>query len=112
MASARETVGEDYERWVENDLLQSLKVEGIGCIAFSPLAQGLLTNKYLGGIPEGSRGTLKGMDFLREGLTELRVPGELVAVKIAPHKKICVTIGKNRISVPSAKSAPAALAAA
>lgn len=44
-----------FERWVENGLLDILEEEGIGCIAFSPLAQGLLTDKYLNGIPEGSR---------------------------------------------------------
>lgn len=44
-----------FNRWVEDGLLETLKEEGIGCIAFSPLAQGLLTNKYLGGIPDGSR---------------------------------------------------------
>lgn len=43
------------ERWVENGLLDVLEEEGAGCIAFSPLAQGLLTDKYLNGIPEGSR---------------------------------------------------------
>src|SRR6202045_4489443 len=42
-------------RWVENGLLEVLAEEGIGCIAFSPLAQGLLTTKYLNGIPESSR---------------------------------------------------------
>jgi len=42
-------------RWIEEDLLDVLGDEGVGCIAFSPLAQGMLTNKYLGGIPEGSR---------------------------------------------------------
>jgi L-glyceraldehyde 3-phosphate reductase len=41
---------------VEDGLLDVLTTEGIGCIAFSPLAQGILTNKYLGGIPDGSRG--------------------------------------------------------
>lgn len=46
-----------FERWVENGLLDVLEEEGIGCIPFSPLAQGLLTNKYLKGIPEGSRAT-------------------------------------------------------
>ena len=46
-----------FERWVENGLLDVLEDEGIGCIPFSPLAQGLLTNKYLKGIPEGSRAT-------------------------------------------------------
>ncbi|GAB0119217.1 L-glyceraldehyde 3-phosphate reductase [Acidisoma sp. 7E03] len=42
-------------RWVEGGLLQALEEIGTGCIAFSPLAQGLLTNKYLGGIKEGTR---------------------------------------------------------
>jgi len=42
-------------RWVENGLLDVLEKEGLGCIAFSPLAQGLLTTKYLSGIPDSSR---------------------------------------------------------
>lgn len=46
-----------FERWVEDGLLDVLEEEGIGCIPFSPLAQGLLTDKYLKGIPEGSRAT-------------------------------------------------------
>ena len=44
-----------FERWVENGLLNVLENNGAGCIAFSPLAQGMLTDKYLDGIPEGSR---------------------------------------------------------
>src|ERR671936_1060888 len=44
-------------RWIEPDLLDVLGEEGIGCICFSPLAQGMLTDKYLDGIPEGSRAT-------------------------------------------------------
>jgi L-glyceraldehyde 3-phosphate reductase len=44
-----------FNRWVENGLLQTIKKEGLGCIAFSPLAQGLLTNRYLDGIPVDSR---------------------------------------------------------
>jgi L-glyceraldehyde 3-phosphate reductase len=44
-----------FERWVEGGLLDVLEKEGAGCIAFSPLAQGMLTDKYLRGIPEGSR---------------------------------------------------------
>lgn len=43
------------DRWVEDGLLDTLGDLGIGCIPFSPLAQGLLTNKYLGGVPEDSR---------------------------------------------------------
>lgn len=44
-----------FNRWVEDGLLDLLAEEGVGCIAYSPLAQGLLTDKYLGGIPDGSR---------------------------------------------------------
>lgn len=44
-----------FDRWVEDGLLNVLEEEGMGCIAFSPLAQGLLTDKYLEGIPAGSR---------------------------------------------------------
>ena len=54
-----------FERWVENGLLDVLKDKGMGCIAFSPLAQGLLTNRYLDGIPEDSR-IKKGVGFLTE----------------------------------------------
>lgn len=54
-----------FNRWVEPELLNTLKEEGIGCIPFSPLGQGLLTNKYLGGnIPEGSRAS-KAHGFLK-----------------------------------------------
>jgi L-glyceraldehyde 3-phosphate reductase len=42
-------------RWIEPELLDALGELGVGCIAFSPLAQGMLTSKYLGGIPDGSR---------------------------------------------------------
>jgi len=44
-----------FNRWIEDELLDVLGREGIGCVAFSPLAQGLLTDKYLDGIPEDSR---------------------------------------------------------
>ena len=47
-------------RWIEDGLLDVLDREGVGCIAFSPLAQGLLTGKYLGGVPAGSRAALNG----------------------------------------------------
>jgi len=42
-------------RWIEDELLGTLEELGVGCIAFSPLAQGMLTSKYLGGVPEGAR---------------------------------------------------------
>jgi len=44
-----------FNRWIEDGLLETLEEENMGCIVFSPLAQGQLSNKYLGGIPEGSR---------------------------------------------------------
>jgi L-glyceraldehyde 3-phosphate reductase len=47
-------------RWIENGLLDVLAAEGVGCIAFSPLAQGLLTDRYLHGIPSGSRAAREG----------------------------------------------------
>jgi L-glyceraldehyde 3-phosphate reductase len=56
-------------RWVENGLLDVLTSEGLGCIAFSPLAQGLLTNKYLQGVPEAARAARNGT-FSRKLLTE------------------------------------------
>jgi L-glyceraldehyde 3-phosphate reductase len=46
-----------FNRWIEERLLDVLEEEGVGCIAFSPLAQGLLTDRYLNGVPEGSRAT-------------------------------------------------------
>jgi L-glyceraldehyde 3-phosphate reductase len=47
-------------RWIEGGLLDVLGREGVGCIAFSPLAQGVLTGKYLGGVPAGSRASVDG----------------------------------------------------
>ncbi|QCB47933.1 L-glyceraldehyde 3-phosphate reductase [Hydrogenophaga sp. PAMC20947] len=58
-------------RWVEEDLLDTLQAEGVGCIAFSPLAQGLLTDKYLNGVPEDARINRPGGGSLRaEHLSE------------------------------------------
>jgi L-glyceraldehyde 3-phosphate reductase len=56
-------------RWVEKGLLDTLAELGVGCIAFSPLAQGLLTNKYLKGVPENSRARAEG-SFLKEFLSD------------------------------------------
>jgi len=53
-----------FERWVENGLLDVLEANGVGCIPFSPLAQGLLTDRYIKGIPEGSRAS-KASGFLK-----------------------------------------------
>jgi L-glyceraldehyde 3-phosphate reductase len=56
-------------RWIEGGLLDVLEREGVGCIGFSPLAQGMLTDRYLDGIPEGSRAT-QGKSLFREMLTD------------------------------------------
>jgi L-glyceraldehyde 3-phosphate reductase len=55
-----------FNRWIEDDLLDTLGELGVGCIAFSPLAQGLLTNRYLGGIPQDSRAAQNGS--MRSGM--------------------------------------------
>jgi L-glyceraldehyde 3-phosphate reductase len=59
-------------RWVEEGLLDALDETGVGCIAFSPLAQGMLTDKYLAGIPEGSRAA-QGKSLSPDLLTEENV---------------------------------------
>jgi L-glyceraldehyde 3-phosphate reductase len=57
-----------FDRWVEDGLLDVLEENGVGCIPFSPLAQGLLTNKYLHGIPENSRAAShRGNGAIEEG---------------------------------------------
>lgn len=62
-----------FERWVEGGLLDVLGENGVGCIPFSPLAQGLLTDRYLKGIPEGSRAS-KPSGFLKaEHITDARL---------------------------------------
>jgi L-glyceraldehyde 3-phosphate reductase len=68
-----------FERWVEDGLLDALDQNGVGCIAFSPLAQGLLTNKYLKGIPENSRAS-KPHGFLK--------PQQITIEKIAQISKL------------------------
>src|SRR5215475_9000735 len=57
-------------RWIEDGLLDTLDELGVGCIAFSPLAQGLLTNKYLNGVPENSRAQLEGSSLGKHLLSE------------------------------------------
>jgi len=71
-----------FERWVEGGLLDVLEEAGMGCIAFSPLAQGLLTNKYLGGIPSDSRaakshGALNSGQITPEVLARIQALNEL-----------------------------------
>jgi L-glyceraldehyde 3-phosphate reductase len=70
-------------RWIEDGLLDVLGEEGVGCIGFSPLAQGVLTDRYLEGIPEGSRASRRGSlsrDQLNEQtLAKVRALNEIAA---------------------------------
>jgi L-glyceraldehyde 3-phosphate reductase len=59
-----------FNRWVEDGLLTVLQEEGVGCIAFSPLAKGLLTDRYLNGIPADSRAGGPGIFLKPEDITE------------------------------------------
>ncbi len=62
-----------FDRWIEDGLLDVLQEEGIGCIVFSPLAQGLLTDKYLKGIPESSRAARENSSLPRESISAERL---------------------------------------
>jgi len=71
-----------FERWVEGGLLDVLEEYGVGCIPFSPLAQGMLTDRYLKGIPEDSRaskehGFLKAKDITPEKIERIRKLNEI-----------------------------------
>jgi L-glyceraldehyde 3-phosphate reductase len=70
-------------RWIEPELLDVLGREGVGCIVFSPLAQGMLTDRYLNGIPENSRaardGSLSKTMLTEENLSRIRALNEIAA---------------------------------
>jgi L-glyceraldehyde 3-phosphate reductase len=70
-------------RWVEGGLIDTLGELGVGCIAFSPLAQGVLTSRYLNGVPEGSRaarnGSLSSDQLSERTLTHVRALNEIAA---------------------------------
>lgn len=71
-----------FERWVEGGLLELLSREGVGCIAYSPLAQGALTDRYLKGVPAGSRAakagsTIGGRYLTDEKMAQIRALNQL-----------------------------------
>ena len=74
-------------RWIEAELLDTLEKEGIGCIAFTPLAQGLLTGKYLHGVPDDARLKQAGGDSLKEShlseenLARIRALNEIASAR-------------------------------
>jgi L-glyceraldehyde 3-phosphate reductase len=75
-----------FDRWVEDGLLGVLDKEGLGCIVFSPLAQGLLTDKYLKGIPADSRagkphGFLRPEDISEEVLAKVRLLNDIARAR-------------------------------
>ncbi len=74
------------ERWVENGLMNVLEEEGIGCIPFSPLAQGLLTDKYLKGIPADSRAA-KPHGFLQETTITTQMVATLQGLNALAQKR-------------------------
>jgi L-glyceraldehyde 3-phosphate reductase len=71
-------------RWVEPELLSTLDELGVGCIAFSPLAQGMLTDKYLQGVPAGSRATQGyslNPETVDQNMTRLRALNEIARLR-------------------------------
>jgi L-glyceraldehyde 3-phosphate reductase len=82
-------------RWIEPELLDVLEDEGVGCIVFSPLAQGVLTDKYLNRIPEGSRasrdGTLSRDTLSEETLAKVRALNEIAAGRGQTLAQMAVT---------------------
>jgi L-glyceraldehyde 3-phosphate reductase len=85
-----------FDRWIETDLLPVLDREGIGCIVFSPLAQGLLTDKYLNGIPEGSRASrsdsfLTPEDITQEKINKVKQLNELAKIRGQTLAQMAIT---------------------
>ena len=76
-----------FERWVEGGLLDVLEKNGIGCIPFSPLAQGMLTDRYLQGIPEGSRASKPHGFLKKEHLTDNKIEKVRKLNEIAVSRK-------------------------
>jgi L-glyceraldehyde 3-phosphate reductase len=104
-----------FNRWIEDGLLQVLEEEGIGCIVFSPLAQGLLTDRYLNGIPADSRaakphGFLKPAEITQEKLAKVRRLNEVAQARgqtlaqlalawVLRHRQVTsALIGASRVS--------------
>ena len=74
-----------FNRWVEQGLLDTLGELGVGCIAFSPMAQGLLTDKYLNGVPTQSRAKAEG-SFLKEFLSDEKIARVRALSEIAEQR--------------------------
>ncbi len=86
-----------FNRWIEDRLLDVLETEGVGCIAFSVLAQGLLTDRYLNGIPPGSRASLNG-SLTRDMLNEENL-GRIRALNDIAHGRRSIPCSRWRSRV-------------
>lgn len=75
-----------FNRWIEPELLDVLETEGMGCIPFSPLAQGLLTNRYLAGIPDDSRAA-KSHGFLKTEQVSPAVLAKITALNAIAEQR-------------------------
>ncbi|MBK0371156.1 L-glyceraldehyde 3-phosphate reductase [Flavobacterium agrisoli] len=75
-----------FERWVEEGLLDLLGEEQVGCIPFSPLAQGLLTDKYLNGIPTDSRVATSGIFLKENDITQVKIDKIAALNKMAQER--------------------------
>ena len=101
-------------RWIEKGLLATLEELGAGCIAFSPLAQGLLTSKYLKGVPQESRAKREDSSLLKEFLSEenlkhVRALNDIAQAAARPSRKwpspgCCATRVSLRLSSAHATS--------
>jgi L-glyceraldehyde 3-phosphate reductase len=85
-----------FDRWIEKDLLDVLEKRGIGCIAFSPLAQGLLTNRYLRDIPPDSRagkphGYLRPNEITPERRAQIAALNEIAAARGQSLAQLAIT---------------------
>jgi L-glyceraldehyde 3-phosphate reductase len=101
-------------RWIEGGLLDVLAAEGMGCIAFSPLAQGLLTGRYLDGIPQGSRasrgGSLSADQVSEANLAHIRAIRDMASARgqslaqlalsfvLRDHRVTSAVIGASRVA--------------
>ena len=94
-----------FDRWVEDGLLKTLGNEGLGCIAFSPLAQGMLTNKYVNGIPEGSRAakdlTYLDKEEVNKNLEKIKNLAEIAAQRGQKLSQMAIAWLLNRPNVAS-----------
>src|SRR5271163_3446701 len=98
-------------RWIETELLGTLEELGVGCIAFSPLAQGLLTGKYLNGVPENSRAKAGGsfpQSFLNEqNLQQVRALNEMARERGQTLAQMAIAWSSATNGSPPRSSGPA-----